>query len=98
MRESIREIDRSVAFKKDLRRESKGINLIALNAELPVILSLLVNDIPLPEKYKDHKLTGEWERSRECHIRGDLLLIYEKPDDGILYLARLGSHSELFGL
>ncbi|GHS94777.1 hypothetical protein AGMMS50276_08240 [Synergistales bacterium] len=98
MRESVREIDRSTAFKKDLRREAKGVNLTALNAELPVILSLLVNDLPLPEKYKDHKLTGEWEGYRECHIKGNLLLIYEKPDDRMLYLARFGSHSELFGL
>lgn len=32
---------------------------------------------------------------RECHIKPDL--IYRKPDAHTLRLARLGSHSELFG-
>lgn len=33
----------------------------------------------------------------ECHLKSDLLLIYEKPDTESLRLIRLGSHSELFG-
>jgi mRNA interferase YafQ len=42
-------------------------------------------------------LAGDWAGYRECHIKPDLLLIYKKPDDETLRLARLGSHSELFG-
>ena len=34
---------------------------------------------------------------RECHLKPDLLLIYRKPGADTLRLARLGSHSELFG-
>ncbi|MEY2862351.1 MAG: toxin of the YafQ-DinJ toxin-antitoxin system [Pseudomonadota bacterium] len=34
---------------------------------------------------------------RECHLKPDQLLIYKTVDDDILRLARLGSHSELFG-
>ncbi|SJM94093.1 YafQ family addiction module toxin component (fragment) [Crenothrix polyspora] len=34
---------------------------------------------------------------RECHIKPNLLLIYAKPDSESLVLARLGSHSDLFG-
>ncbi len=34
---------------------------------------------------------------RECHIKPDLLLIYRKVDDDILRLARLDSHSKIFG-
>jgi mRNA interferase YafQ len=34
---------------------------------------------------------------RECHLKPDLLLIYRKVDGAILRLARLCSHSELFG-
>jgi mRNA interferase YafQ len=34
---------------------------------------------------------------RECHVKPDLLLIYRKSDADTLRLARLGSHSELFG-
>jgi mRNA interferase YafQ len=61
-------------------------------------LFLLMADAPLPAKYHDHSLSGEWEGCRECHIKPDLLLIYEKPDDETLRLARLGSHGELFGM
>lgn len=50
----------------------------------------------LPEKNLDHGLSGEWNGYRECHIKPDLLLIYKKPDQFTLRLARLGSHSELF--
>jgi mRNA interferase YafQ len=42
-------------------------------------------------------LSGDWAGCRECHVRPDLLLIYRKPDADTLRLARLGSHSELFG-
>ncbi|WP_407260327.1 type II toxin-antitoxin system mRNA interferase toxin, RelE/StbE family [Klebsiella pneumoniae] len=37
------------------------------------------------------------QQCRECHIKPDLLLIYRKSDADTLRLARLGSHSELFG-
>ena len=57
----------------------------------------LLNDEALPEKYRDHQLTGDWVGYRECHIKPDLLLIYKQADDNTLRLARLGSHSELFG-
>jgi mRNA interferase YafQ len=93
----MRNIEWSAASKKDIRRESKGQNLAALNVVLPAILGTLANDVLVPEKYWDHKLTGKWEGCRECHIRPDLLLIYEKPDDGMLRLVRLGSHAEIFG-
>jgi mRNA interferase YafQ len=42
-------------------------------------------------------LSGEWGGYRECDVKPDLLLIYRKPDAGTLWLARLGSHSEIFG-
>ena len=92
----MRVIEQSSAFKKDIRRESKGQNLATLNAILPDVLSVLANDIPLPANYNDHKLIGKWEGCRECHIKPNLLLIYMKEDEK-LRLVRLGSHSELFG-
>jgi mRNA interferase YafQ len=42
-------------------------------------------------------LSGQWSGYRECHVKPDLLLIYRKPDPETLRLARLGSHSDLFG-
>jgi mRNA interferase YafQ len=60
------------------------------------VLTLLLNDQPLPTRYRDHPLRGEWADHRDCHIRPDLILIYRKPDADRLELVRLGSHSELF--
>ncbi len=64
---------------------------------MPRILKLLLVDEPLPENNRDHALSGDWTGYRECHVKPDLLLIYRKPDADTLRLARLGSHSELFG-
>jgi len=64
---------------------------------LPEILALLIDDQPLPERNRDHALSGNWTGYRECHIKPDLLLIYKKPSPKVLQLARLGSHSDLFG-
>jgi len=52
--------------------------------------------VPLPEKYKDHDLKGDWAGFRECHIQPEMLLIYERGDDDRIQLVRLGSHAELF--
>lgn len=68
---------------------------MALDVELSRVLSYLVADNPLPEKYRDHALTGVWKNHRDCHIKPDLVLIYCKPDADTLQLVRLGSHSEL---
>lgn len=56
----------------------------------------LLNSLPLPEKYKDHALTGNWKGWRDCHIKNDLVLIYKVVGDEIR-LARLNTHSEIFG-
>lgn len=57
---------------------------------------MLATDQLLPERYRDHPLSGTYAKHRECYLKPDLLLIYEKPDETILRLARMGSHSELF--
>jgi len=56
---------------------------------------LLLENKPLPEKHKDHALTGAWSDHRDCHIKPNLVLIYCKPDKKVLQLVRIGSHSEL---
>ena len=60
------------------------------------VLKYLITDRALPEKNLHHSLSGDWSGYRECHIKPDLLLIYKKPDQFTLRLARLGSHSDLF--
>ena len=59
------------------------------------IVGKLACDEPLTEKHRDHALTGKWNDHRDCHIQPDMVLIYRKPDDGVLQLVRIGSHSEL---
>jgi len=91
----MRTIRRTARFKKDYKREAKGRHRATLDAELVAVISLLAADAPLPERHRDHALTGDWTDHRDCHVRPDLVLIYRKPDDGTLELIRLGSHSEL---
>jgi len=59
------------------------------------VVQLLACDQPLEPRHRDHALTGDWKDHRDCHIKPDLVLIYRKPDDEVLQLVRLGSHSEL---
>jgi mRNA interferase YafQ len=91
----MREIERTSRFKRDYRRERSGVHGRKLDALLEEALGLLVADVTLPRRYVDHPLSGDWVGFRDCHIRPDLVLIYEKPDAATLRLVRLGSHSEL---
>lgn len=93
MRTIEREIAWTSAFKRDFKREKKKD--AQLENLLGPILSELSNDMPLAIKHVDHALTGNWKDFRDCHIKPDLILIYQKPDDETLLLVRLGSHSEL---
>jgi len=91
----MRTIKQSGQFKRDLKREAKGPHRQTLQREFVHLVEALANDQPLAEKYRDHALGGEWQDHRDCHIKPDLVLIYRKPDDAVLQLVRLGSHSEL---
>ncbi|EAH5673603.1 type II toxin-antitoxin system YafQ family toxin [Campylobacter jejuni] len=59
------------------------------------VIVKLSNDENLEPKYKDHQLKGVLKDFRECHIFGDLVIIY-KRDDKILSLYRIGRHQDLF--
>jgi mRNA interferase YafQ len=93
----MRTIDWSNVIKKDYRRvKAAPHHAQDVDALLENVVALLADDRPLPEKYRDHALIGDWNGYRECHIKPDLLLIYRTKEPGLLRLARLGSHSELF--
>ena len=67
--------------------------------ELENVITLLVNEQPLPETYRDHALTNsrDYKDMRECHIEPDWLLVYKiLRETLILRLIRTGSHSDLF--
>ena len=82
------------AFRKDykliLRR---GYN----TAFLEEVVEILASGEPLPDKYRDHELTGNFAGCRECHIKPDWLLVYQiREEELFLYLTRTGTHSDLF--
>ena len=79
-------------FKKDYK--------LAIKRRLDIDLldnRMLASGEPLPDKNKDHALTGNWVGHRECHVQPDWLLVYRIEDDLlVLTLARTGTHSDLF--
>ena len=81
-------------FKKDWKKKVKRNYNIK---KFEKVLSLLINEQSLDEKYKDHKLIGDYEGCLECHIEPDWLLIYYIENDILtLTLSRTGTHSDLF--
>ena len=69
----------------------------SVKKKIEQIIDLLASGKSLPIARKDHKLNGEFSDFRECHIKGDLLLIYKiEKDKLILVLVDIGSHSQLF--
>ena len=83
-------------FKKDYKLAMKrGCD----PGKLQEVVSLLINEEPLPEKYRDHALTDSrnYRSMRECHIEPDWLLVYKIEQKVlILKLIRTGTHSDLF--
>ena len=60
------------------------------------VVKLLAEQQPLPEKYRDHSLSGDWVGFRECHIQSDWLLIYHIDQNNLLLcLTRTGTHSDI---
>ena len=84
----------SSRFKKDLKLAIKrGLDISLLNE----VVTTLQKGESLPAKNKDHALTGNYTGCRECHIQPDWLLVYQIYEDQlILFLARTGTHSDLF--
>lgn len=83
---------RSGQFKRDVRKaEKRGKDM----AKLRTLLMLLIEEKPLPERYRDHPLKGQWAGFRDAHIEPDWLLLYRVQGDE-LQLARTGTHADLF--
>lgn len=82
-------------FKKDFKLAKKrGLKMELLRE----VITVLAMGETLPEKNKDHALTGNWIGHRECHILPDWLLVYRLEDEVlVLTLTRTGTHSDPFG-
>ena len=88
----MRNLISATQFRRDVKlAEKRGKDM----AKLRELIELLAAGSPLPARYKDHSLGGEWRHFRDCHIEPDWLLIY-KVDGDDLYLVRTGTHSDLF--
>lgn len=89
------EIVPSNQFKKDLKlAQKRGYDM----EKIKKVIADLANGIPLDAKYRDHFLVGDYGGYRECHIQPDWLLVYRIHEDRLLlFLARTGTHSDLFG-
>ena len=79
-------------FKKEVLKAQKRGNDMG---KLKDIITLLLQEKPLRDKHRNHKLQGECKGLWECHIEPDWLLIYEKTKDSIIFV-RTGTHSDLF--
>jgi mRNA interferase YafQ len=88
------EVVPTTSFKRDLKRYKHKKDIVE---ELHDIILLLSKGETLDPSKKDHNLIGNYVNFRECHVRNDILLIYKiDKKTSSLYLARFGSHSEVF--
>ena len=85
----MRKLDQTNQFKRDFKKHGE------LESGLIEVLYKLLSGEPLPEKYRDHALTGDLKDVCDCHIRPDLILPYRYIDDEWIQLVRIGTHSEL---
>ena len=88
------EIVPSNQFKKDLKlAQKRGYDMNKIKS----VITALANGEVLDAKYRDHSLTGNYGGYRECHIGPDWLLVYQiDGNELLLFLARTGTHSDLF--
>lgn len=85
-----------IAYSKQYKNAVKKLNKEDLSL-VENLLNRLANDETLEPKYKDHKLKGSLKGLRECHIKPNLVLIYDKIEYLLILKAiNVGSHSEVF--
>ena len=86
----------SSRYKKSFKHVSQYPSFVA--EDLDEVVIKLTRDVPLESHYRDHELKGTYKGIRECHIRGDLLLLYQKKENIlILLLIDIGTHASIFG-
>ena len=91
------EIVTSTKFLKDLKLLKK--RSIADLYSLQQVIEMLAKKghRGLDRKHNPHKLSGDYKGYWECHVKPDLLLIWdEKEQINLLGLIRTGTHSDLF--
>ena len=79
-------------FQKDYKKAVKSGRDIT---RLKQVMTWIAREQDLPPALRDHKLIGNYQGRRECHLAGDWLLIY-KLEKGAVIFERTGSHADLF--
>jgi len=88
----VRNAIQGTQFKRDVKLNIKrGKDM----GKLKTVMTILIEDKPIPPEYKDHPLKNNWRNHRDCHIEPDWLLIY-KVDGNDLYFIRTGTHADIF--
>ena len=94
MRKTKYTVKTTAQFKKDFKRAMKRGRDMSL---LERVIAALAMGEKLPEKCKDHGLSGNWAGHRECHVLPDWLLVYRIDGDVlVLTLVRNGTRSDVF--
>ncbi len=84
-------------FEKSLTRLVKGGLKKSTQKKIIETIDLIASGSKLPPAYRDHQLHGSFAEYRECHVQGDLLLMYQIIDaELILFMVNVGSHNDLF--
>ena len=79
-------------FEKDVKRmRRRGKKM----EKMKIVIQSLIEEDTIDPIHRDHKLIGNWQGRRECHIESDWLLIYKNTEYHIVF-ERTGSHSDLF--
>lgn len=86
-------LNTSTQFKKDYKTCIKRHYKMDL---LQAVVDVLRVPDALPQKNRDHSLTGNYTGCHECHIQPDWILIYRQTDTE-LYLVATGTHSGEMG-
>lgn len=66
--------------------------------EIDIVVQALAEERKLDQRHQDHSLKGNLSDLRECHIKNDILLMYQiRKKELILVVADIGTHGQLFG-
>lgn len=90
-------VSRTKGFEKSYRRiKQSGRLKKQVEKRLDQTITALASGKKLSIDYRDHQLMGRLAPYRECHIKGDLLLVYQiRKDKLVLVLVNIGTHSYL---
>ena len=91
----MRTVKRTAQFRRDFS-ESSGVYTAGISTRpFSKPWNLLAADVPLPPRYVDHPMKGQYNDCRDCHLRPDLVLVYRKRDPDVPELIRIGTHAQL---